>query len=48
MSMKFIKGMMVGGLVSTGIIMLCNEEFTKNNNTKKMIKKGKQFLRKMM
>lgn len=47
MNMKFVKGMMLGGLVSTGIIILCNEEFGKNN-TKKMMKKGKQFLRKMM
>ena len=47
MNMKFVKGLMLGGIVSTGLIMWYNEEFGKNN-TKKMIKKGKQFLRKMM
>ena len=36
--MKFVKGMLIGSMVSVGIIMLCNEN---------MIKKGKQYARKI-
>ena len=46
MSMKFVKGMMIGGLVSAGIVMMCNESNI-GMNKKKMIKKGKQWVRKM-
>lgn len=41
--MKFVKGMLIGGMVSAGIIMLCNENMSK----KRMIKKGKQYARKI-
>ncbi len=43
--MKFVKGLVVGGLISTGIAMMCID----NNviNTKKMTKKGKQLAKKM-
>ncbi len=43
--MKFMKGMLVGGLISAGVIYMMteNEQATK----KKMIKKGKQFAKKM-
>ena len=45
MSMKFIKGIVVGGLITTGVMMMWSD----NNmmNTKKMTKKGKQFAKKM-
>lgn len=44
--MKFVKGMMIGTLISAGVLMMYNEG---NNmmNKKKMIKKGKQFAKKM-
>lgn len=45
MNMKFVKGLLVGGLITTGVVMMC----TDNNymNTKKMTKKGKQWAKKM-
>lgn len=45
MSMKFVKGLVVGGLITTGVMMMWSD----NNmiNTKKMTKKGKQFAKKM-
>lgn len=46
MSMKFVKGVMIGGLVSAGIVMMCSES-NLGMNKKKMIKKGKQWVRKM-
>lgn len=41
--MKFVKGMLWGGIVSAGIWMIYNE--TMNNN--RMMKKGKQFAKKL-
>lgn len=46
MNMKFLKGVVVGGIVSAGIAMMCNESNYKINKSK-MIKKGKQWARKM-
>ncbi len=43
--MKFVKGILIGTMVSAGIMMLCNDNM--NMNKKRMIKKGKQFARKM-
>lgn len=43
--MKFIKGAMIGGLVATGIYMMYSEN--ENNMRKKMMKKGKQVIKKM-
>ena len=43
--MKFMKGMVVGTLVSAGIAMMYTEGMSSNKN--KMIKKGKQFAKKM-
>ncbi len=43
--MKFIKGVMIGGLLTTGLVMMYTE--TGMMNKKKMMKKGKQFARKM-
>lgn len=43
--MKFVKGMMIGTVMSAGILMM----YMENNhmNKKKMIKKGKQIAKKM-
>lgn len=43
--MKFTKGLIIGGLITAGVLMMCSEDYTMN--TKKMTKKGKQFARKM-
>lgn len=43
--MKFVKGAIIGGLVATGIYMVYSEN--ENNARKKMMKKGKQFAKKM-
>ncbi len=43
--MKFAKGLVIGGLLTVGLLMMCNEE--NSRNTKKMTKKGKQFAKKM-
>ena len=43
--MKFVKGMILGGLITTGIMMMYNEN--EMMNKKKMIKKGRQFVRKL-
>ncbi len=45
MNMKFVKGMIIGGMVSAGAMMVYKEMTGKNK--KQMIKKGKQFARKM-
>ena len=44
-NMKFAKGLLVGGLITTGLIMMYND--TNKINTNKMMKKGKQFAKKM-
>lgn len=43
--MKFIKGMVMGTLISAGVAMMYNERNSMKKN--KMIKKGKQFIKKM-
>ena len=43
--MKFTKGLLIGGLITTGIIMMYNDKNMMNKN--KIIKKGKQFAKKM-
>ena len=43
--MKFIKGMLIGGIVTAGVAMVYAE--TMGQNKKKMMKKGKQFLKRM-
>lgn len=45
MNMKFIKGMIMGGIVSAGAMMVYKEMSGRNKN--QMIKKGKQFAKKM-
>jgi len=41
--MKFTKGMIIGSMITAGIMMM----YTDNMDTKKMMKKGKQLMRKM-
>lgn len=43
--MKFVKGMVMGTLLSAGVVMLYNEKSNMKKN--KMMKKGKQFIKKM-
>ena len=45
MNMKFTKGLLMGGLLATGIIMMYNDTDILNKN--KMMKKGKKFVKKM-
>lgn len=43
--MKFVKGLVIGGIVTAGIAMMYAE--TMDQSKRKMMKKGKQFARKM-
>ena len=43
--MKFIKGIMIGGLITTGVMMMYSESDKKNK--KNIMRKGKKFARKM-
>ena len=43
--MKFIKGVMIGGLITTGLVMMYTE--TDIMNKKKMMKNGKQMVKKL-
>lgn len=43
--MKFVKGMIVGTLISAGFVMAYTD--TMNGTKRKMIKKGKQFAKKL-
>ena len=45
MNMKFIKGMVIGGLLTAGVTMMCTESM--QSGKKKVMKMGKQFARKM-
>ena len=43
--MKFVKGMILGGLISAGVAMACSE--TMGQGKRKMVKMGRQFAKKM-
>ena len=43
--MKFVRGMIIGGLISAGVAMMCTEKMQPNR--KKAIKMGKQFAKKL-
>ena len=43
--MKFLNGVMVGSIITAGAMMIYSENV--DNGKKKMIKKGKQFARKI-
>lgn len=42
--MKFVKGLVIGGLITTGVLMMWSDN---DMNTKKMAKKGKRLAKKM-
>ena len=44
--MKFIKGMVIGGLITTGLVMMYAES-TGLMNKKKVMKKGRQMAKKV-
>lgn len=43
--MKFVKGVMIGGLITTGFMMMYAESDVMNK--KKLMKKGKQLAKKI-
>lgn len=43
--MKFVKGMLIGGIVTAGIAMMYAE--TMDHNKRKMMRKGKQFAKRI-
>lgn len=43
MCMKFIKGMIVGAMITTGVVMVC----TDMEGHKSLLRKGRKFARKM-
>ena len=43
--MKFIKGIVIGGLITTGIVMMYSESGMMNR--KKIMKKGRQVAKKI-
>lgn len=43
--MKFVKGMLIGGMATVGAMYMYKE--MNNKSKRQMIKKGKQFARKM-
>lgn len=43
--MKFVKGIIIGGIITTGVIMMYNDG--EMVNKKKMVKKGKQLVKKL-
>jgi len=43
--MNFIRGVMFGTIIAAGTMMVCSEEI--DNNKKKMMRKGKQFVRRI-
>lgn len=46
--LKFTKGIIIGSLVTAGVLLICAESDNMMNMTpKKMTKKGKQFARKI-
>ncbi len=44
MNMKFVKGLVVGGLITTGVMMMWADN---NWSATQMTKKGKKFAKKM-
>ncbi len=43
--MKFIKGMIIGGIITTGVAMMYSDGM--GSTKRKMMKKGKNFAKKM-
>lgn len=44
--MKFVEGMLIGGMLTLGATMIYNE-MTNKKDARKMMKKGRQFVKKM-
>lgn len=44
MTMKFVKGLLIGGLITTGVMMMWPDN---NMDTQKIAKKGKRLAKKM-
>lgn len=44
MTMKFVKGLLIGGLITTGVMMMWPDN---NMDTQKIAKKGKRWAKKM-
>ena len=42
--MKFVKGLLIGGLITTGVLRMWNDD---SMYSKKMAKKGKRWAKKM-
>ena len=42
--MKFVKGLVIGGLITTGVLMMWADD---SMYSKKMVKKGKRWAKKM-
>lgn len=45
--MRFIKGMIIGGIVTAGVTMMYKDEINMNKSRRKMMKKGRQIIKKM-
>ena len=45
MNMKFVRGMIIGGLISAGVAMMYSE--TMGDSKRKMITKGKKLAQRM-
>lgn len=43
--MKFVKGIIIGGIITTGVMMMYNEG--EMVNKRKIVKKGKQLVKKL-
>lgn len=43
--MKFTKGLLIGGIITTGLLMMYNDSNIMNKN--KMMKRGRQLAKKM-
>lgn len=43
--MKFAKGLVIGGLLATGVLMMYSESDMLNKNKKKLMKNGKKMIR---
>ena len=45
--MKFIKGVMIGTMISAGVVMMYADTIGMKSGKKKIMKKGKQVAKKM-
>ena len=45
--MKFLKGVILGGMLVTGAYFMCNEECMIEKNKNRIMKKGKKVMKKI-